>query len=325
MNGLKRFIAILVITFAIIIGLSILFSLDLSSLMMHLDLIIVASLISILVFLLKGLRFYSILKYSGINLGFYDAISLRFGSEFFSLIGISYIGDELYRIYYLEKMDVDRGKAISISYSEVFMEVLTSFVIIVFGSIFSLFNGFFNIYLYVGLIISLVIVIGNLLFVLGFSKIYRLISNVMGRLGFKSFSDKYVAEDIQMFRNHFLGVILGSKAFPVVFTLSILIGVSSGLVLYIISSRFIPSHSFIISLLIVYIANTLSSLPITIGGLGVTEGVIISSFFPVGDSSSVYIAILYRISSYLLPLLISGALVNIRMFRRVSSVVRRRG
>ncbi len=325
MNGLKRFIAVLLVTLAIILGISLLFSIDLSSIVKYLDVILLASIISIVVFLLKGVRFYSILMFSGINLSFYEALSLRFGSEFFSLIGVSYIGDELYRIYYLEKMDVDRGMAISISYSEVFMEVLTSFVIIVFGSIFSLLNGFFNIYLFIGLLISLLIIFGNIVFILGFSRIYKLISGIVSRMGFKSFSKRYVAEDIQVFKNHFHRVILSSKAFPIIFSISLIIGIFSGLVLYVISVNFVSNHSFLISLLIVYIANTISSLPITVGGLGVTEGVIISSFYLADLYSSAYIAILYRLSSYLIPLVISGALVNIRMFRRVSSTIRRRG
>ncbi len=324
MNSWKRFIAVLLVTFALILGLSLLFSIDLSSIVKYLDVVIIASLISIAVFLLKGVRFYTILRFSGINLSLYEALSLRFGSEFFSLIGVSYIGDELYRIYYLEKMDVDRGLAISISYSEVFMEVLTSFTIILLGSIFSLLNGFFNIYLYVGLVISLVIISGNIVFILGFSKIYRLISRFASRIGFKSFSKKYVADDIHLFKSHFHRVILGSKAFPTIFSISLLIGLLSGLVLYIISLSFVSNHSFLISLLIVYIANTISSLPITVGGLGVTEGVIISTFYSADPSSSAYIAILYRLSSYLIPLVISGLLVNVRLFKRVSSIVQRR-
>lgn len=320
-----RFIAVLLVTLALIAGISLAFSLDLSSIVKYMDIILVASLISIIVFILKGIRFYMILKYSEINLSFYEALSLRFGSEFFSLIGVSYVGDELYRIYHLERMNIDRGLAISISYSEVFMEVLTSFIIILFGSIFSLLNGFFNIYLYTGLVISLIIIIGNILFILGFSSIYKLVSNIASRIGFKSFSTKYVTEDIDSFKNHFHSVILRPKIFLVIFTISLFIGIFSGLVLHVISTNFVSNYSLAISLLIVYIANTISSIPITVGGLGVTEGVIISSFYSMDPSLSAYIAILYRISSYLIPLVISGILVNIGIFRSDSSSVLRRG
>lgn len=324
-DSLKRFILVLAATLVVIVALSLLFTIDLAEVIGYIDIILLATSLSITLFILKGIRFYMILRYSGYNPSIFEALSLRFGSEFFSLIGISYIGDEIYRIYYLEKMDVDRGVAISISYSEVFMEVLTAFTLVIFGSLFSLLNGYMNIYLLISLFISIFIVIANVLFILGFPLVYRFISRLFIRIGFKSFSDKLVMEDIRLFKEHFHKVILGSRAFPVIMSISIFIGLLSGMVLYIISRGFIPNLNYILSLLIVYIANTISSLPITVGGLGVTEGVIISSLYPVGESASVMIAIIYRVSSYLVPLLISAILLNIRFFRRVSLAALRRG
>ncbi|HIQ13140.1 MAG TPA: flippase-like domain-containing protein [Thermoprotei archaeon] len=324
-ESLKRLILVLAVTFIVIIILSILFTIDLTRIYGYIDILILATSLSITLFLLKGIRFYMILRYSGYRPSISDAITLRFGSEFFSLIGVSYIGDEVYRIYYLEKMDVDRGIAISISYSEVFMEVLTAFILIIFGSLLTFLDGYINIYLLISLFISILIVIANVLFILGFPIVYRLISRLFIRFGFKSFSDKLVIKDIHLFKEHFHKVILDYKVFPVIMSISILIGLISGMVLYILSIGFIPNPNYILSLLIVYIANTISSLPITVGGLGITEGVIISSLYPVGESTSVIIAILYRLSSYIAPLLISALILNMRIFRRASSVALRRG
>ena len=90
--------------------------------------------------------------------------------------------------------------------------------------------------------------------------------------------------------------------------ISLLTAFSSGFTLYILSTKFM-SLDLITATLIVYISITISSLPITIGGTGVTEGVIIASFYQHPISVSALLAVLYRISSYIVPLITSAMLL----------------
>ncbi len=304
------------ITLALIIVLVKNFSINLSLITRDLDLIVLSACLSTIVFFLKGLRFHFILKRTGFPTNILDSIVLRFGSEFFAFIGVSYIGDELYRVYVLEKSNVNRGIAISISYLEVFLEVITAFTIILLGFIFSIIYGVNNIYLTLAMILSLIIVVFNLLFILGFSQIYSFLSKLLYKIGFKSFSKRLISDDIREFKRHFSNLMLDSKFSMLMLSISILIGLFSGSVLHILTVRYSTESNFIISVLAVYIANTLSSLPITVGGLGVTEGVIIAVFYPSTTDISAYIAILYRITSYVIPFIISSILLNLGVLRR---------
>jgi|GEM_PF-1329209 len=309
---LRKFIIIIVISIAIYSILVYMSNISLEILSYLLYIIIISSIPALLTFLLKGFRFYLIIKrlLPDLNMSLMRSIIVRVASELFSFLGMSYIGDEAFRIYYLNRAGVDMWKSIWTSYLEVFEEVLVASSVVIIGSLVYFLRGIRPFSIILGTIISLIIVMLNIIFLLGGKRIIfhvdRMLESIIGRISRSFYSkirDRLFSniEEGEIIKNMIVKdkVLLG-----LTILLSYLIALSSGLTLYIVLTYFRIEEDFFFSVYLVYITLAISSLPITIGGLGLSEAYILY----VGSDFTSHIPwllpVAYRISSYFIPLIL---------------------
>ena len=164
-NLKRRFYVVAIATLIVYVFITLYSKLDICVLVESRDIILISSMAIISAFLLKGLRFYILMKRLAPEAGisFFESMLIRLGSELFSFLGVSYLGDEVFRIYILNKYaDIKLGKASIIAYIEVFEEVLIASTIIILGSLANP-RLLESIYIRIGLAVSIAILILNLL------------------------------------------------------------------------------------------------------------------------------------------------------------------
>lgn len=287
--------------------------------------ILISSVCTLIAFVLKGIRFYIIVKrvLPEIRISFLHSIWIRMASEVFSFIGVSYVGDEAFRIYFLNKMGVSGWRSLWSDYLELFEEVIVAAFIIITGSIYFFIRNIYPLAIIIGLIVSVATTIVNIIFFFGGERIIscldRIIGGVLKRLSssiYGKFRDKLYSGIEEGYRVREI-IVNDPILITITMAISFLIAFFSGLSLYIIMSFMGVNQNLMFSIFVVYLTLAVSSLPITIGGLGVSEAYLLYLGSEFTSDIPWLLPIIYRLSNYFIPFSISLILLLALLRREI--------
>lgn len=276
---IKGFLAIFLAT-AIPISIIYILEMPLSELLtLPIPLLLIASLLSIGIVVLKGLRMMIFTWIFKENLGTSLSLIIRGASELIALISPGFTGDEVFRVYYLHKKGLDMGKSVWISYLDIFNDVIVGSTLGMLGGLY-LFTRGNHIFSTLAVIISLVIITIHIM-------VFR--SMLIRRIGIPTWlhsllrailGNKYynrvmswIETRIEEVNNASLRVekrIL-VKGLLIAISISLVIAILSGYALQLVFSASGFHMNLLESIFSVHIYLVLTAIPITLGGSGVTE------------------------------------------------------
>lgn len=317
----KKYIsAILKSSIIVSIVLIILFiagSVDVRTLFSYWEFILFSFILIVIQYLIKGVRFYIICKdFLGNRFSFWKAILIRISSEFFSLVGISYIGDEAFRIYYLnKKLEVDLADASVIGYIEVLSEVIIAVVIVFTGIIYLIFRNIISLILYILIIATFLVASFHFLLIFRTRTVRRFVMWFLNILAAKfgpERMNKYLST-VNDFLTSFetgLSRTMGKKRLLIlVIILTFITATIGGMALWILAIPQDVNMDIYSAIVVLHMSLILSSLPITISGSGLFELVILLSGKVFSDNIPWSLPISFRIASYYLPLVLTVVLL----------------
>jgi len=264
----------------------------------------------------RSFRFIILLKRFGENLSLLKSLKVRLASEFIALVSFSAVGDEAFRLGWLMKRGMNSGNAAWIAYFEVFCDVLIGTAISLFSAIFLLTRGV----IFVGGVVAAVSVIvlsAHLLFVIYSIKselsipgfLSKPLIKILGSRGEKIIVK--LTETLREFSETSKKILRdGSPSLLTVNLILTFIGaLFSGLSLQVLLQAVGIKAGIIESLLIVYASVAIATIPITIGGSGLSE--LGAAFSTQAISSTIpwNAVIVWRIANYHIPLAVCGLLL----------------
>ena len=271
----------------------------------------------IIQYLIKGVRFYIICKdFLDGRIPLWKAILIRVSSEFFSLVGVSYIGDEAFRIYYLnKKLKVDFANASVIGYIEVLGEVIVAVVIVFSGIIYLIFRNIINLVLYILIIATSLVALFHFLLIFRTKFVRAFVIWFLNGLvkRFKSERlNKYISAIDDFLRSFEIGLshtVEKKKLFVLVIVLTFITATIGGMALWILAIPQNVDMDLYSAVVVLHMSLILSSLPITISGSGLFELVILLSGKAFSGNIPWSLPISFRIASYYLPLILITVLL----------------
>lgn len=286
---------------------------------------IAASLLALLKLLVQGVRFHIIARqlHASHPIPAHRSILMRISSEFVSMVTPAYIGGETLRVAWLTKNGIQGGQAIWAVYLEILNDVVAGTIIAIIAGIYAVQKG---VYLTGALVL---VISGGILFfyilvtILSIKKLIRVPSFLMplARRAVGAKRVKMLEELIETTSASYdeaASNLLGYsslKAVLLVSILTILIVVLAGFVFWVIASASGLQVDPFLSILSVYVSITIGSLPITIGGSGLSE-IGISLFASSVLGSVAWASILvWRIASYHVPLAFSSIVLIATTYR----------
>jgi len=266
--------------------------------------------------LLQGLRFHLIAsEISGRKLRLVDSVMARVGSEFVALSTVAYIGGEFVRAAWLKREGEPMGRALFVPYEEILCDVLVGSAISIAASVLIIGRSFY---------LALLVMLVSLANIGAYSALIFLslkgkgevrlgwLRRLMGRRG-EALEEK-LNEVVRGFSSSARESLPKWGLLLKVLLLTILICVISGLILMLSLSAFGCECDLLASIMAVYASLALSSLPVTVGGSGLSElgtYYYLNAIAPQGWEP----VILWRIASYYVPLLESGAALSYLIFK----------
>jgi uncharacterized membrane protein YbhN (UPF0104 family) len=252
----------------------------------------------------------------------FKLISVRIGSEFVTNTTPSYIGGEIVRIAWLTKHKIPAGIAAWIATMEIIADVFVGTILALFAGIIALYNGAI-------LIGTIIIIISSLIFgfwliVVIFSAHYNIqLPKFMTKL-IKRFSSRERADTIINYTNSAISDLctmsrenFNSKRTIKIFFVGIVITFFAFACLgasFLVLGGLVESNLDLYKSILATAASTeLGSLPITVGGSGLTELGLwayvsgldhLPSINDVLEDSHLDVIISWRIASYHIPLVI---------------------
>ena len=306
-----------VIVTMVLIVLLIVGSVDIRMLFSYWKYILFSFVLIIIQYLIKGVRFYIICKdFLGERIILWKAILIRVSSEFFSLVGVSYIGDEAFRIYYLnKKLKVDFTDASVIGYIEVLGEVIIAIVIVFSGIIYLIFRNIINLVLYILIIATFLVASFHFLLIFRTRFVRAFVIWFLNGLA-KRFKyerlNKYISTIDDFLRSFEIGLshtIKKKKLFVIVIMLTFITATIGGTALWILAVPQNVNMDLYSAIVVLHMSLILSSLPITISGSGLFELVILLSGKAFSGNIPWSLPISFRIASYYLPLILTVILL----------------
>lgn len=309
----SRILVSVAIVSSVIIILGFIGGINIASIYQILPYVFLGFILFFIQYIIKAIKFYMLCRdFSGNKLGFLDALWIRIGSELFSLIGFSYLGDEAYRVYVLNrKYGVRLHRSGLIGYLEVLSEVVISLCIVVLGIVLLLVEGI-ALYILIPIAFSAFVVSGiNFLIVFRPHIVGGAIKSILFR--FRWLVGRERAESIIRNMDSFIDAfnedlgrsLFSSGIFVKLLLLTLVSTVFGGLSLWIISFGLGYEINILYSIIILNFSVVLSILPITISGSGIFELVILFLGGSLVGGLPWLLPIAYRISSYYIPLIIT--------------------
>ncbi|HEX5185250.1 MAG TPA: lysylphosphatidylglycerol synthase transmembrane domain-containing protein [Nitrososphaeraceae archaeon] len=257
----------------------------------------------------------------------FKLISVRIGSEFVTNTTPSYIGGEIVRIAWLTKNKVPAGIAAWIATMEIIADVFVGTILALIAGIFALYNGA----ILIGTIIIIVssLIFGFWLLVIIFSAHYNIqLPQFVTKL-IKRFLSKERADKIIIYTNSAISDLctmsrenFNSKRTIKIFFVGIVITFFAFACLgasFLVLGGIVESNlDFYKSILATAASTELGSLPITVGGSGLTELGLwayvsgldhLPSINDVLQDSHLDVIISWRIASYHIPLIMMWVLL----------------
>ena len=314
-----------ILSIAVIIILMTLFDVKISDVLaVGLTPFIISTFLIILTLIVRGLRFYSLVKnyQNDLKVGFGESILVRTASEFIALISPSFIGDEAFRLGWLTKRGVNAGKALWIAYMEIFCDVIVGTTLSLVSSIYFVFEGAYIFGAIIG-VIALFVLLIHVFFIIYMRKnrisIPKVITNLMVKL-FKKKGERLIESmlnALKEFSELTKGILKETSLKLITFNvfLTILMAVLMGTSLNVLLDAVGVKIGLFTSILIVYAAIALATLPITIGGSGLTEIGVAFSVLSIAGSSPWNAVLVWRIASYHIPLILTGLTLIVVLFK----------
>ncbi len=320
---LKSFIVVTLILVAIMfIG-----SVDPNELIGIWKYILISFAIVLIQLMVKGIRFYYICRvFTGEKIPLSRALLIRISSEFFSLIGVSYVGDEAFRIYILNKKhDIDLGTASVMGYLEVLSEVVVAVGIVMLGIVYLVINNILNTIVYVLIAATLAVSGFHFILVYRTAAVKRLVDKIINKLRFligDERVERYIMEADKAFQSFEKGLDIGlgrKTVFLNILLSTVATALLGGASLWILAYPLGISMDIFGAIIVLHMSLVLSSLPITISGSGLFELVILLFGREFSDKIPWLLPIAFRVSSYYLPLILTIVLVY-RVFDKYNIV-----
>lgn len=308
----RIFLSVFIVS-AVVIILGFIGGIEISALYLIAPYVALGFILFFVQYVMKVIKFYLLcMEYGGGVLDFFDAFWIRVGSELFSLIGFSYLGDEAYRVYVLNrKYGVKLHRSGLIGYLEVLSEVVVSLCIVVFGIVLLLVEGI-TLYILVPIALSASVVSGiNLLVVFKPHVVGNVVKSMLFR--FRRLIGRERTESLIRSMDSFIDAfnedlgssLFSSSIFYKLLALTFVSTVFGGLSLWVISVGLGYEINIIYSIIILNFSVVLSTLPITISGSGIFELVILFLGGSLIGGLPWLLPIAYRVSSYYIPLVVT--------------------
>lgn len=277
----------------------------------------IASLFALARLLVQGVRFYLIAKNvaaAGHNIKASRSILVRVASEFVTLVTPSYVGGEAVRIAWLNRQGVKMGQAVWVAYLEVLFDVVAGTSISILAAILAIGTGAHLIGGVVLLISCVVLGFYLMLTALSIKRKVKLPEILMKLLRLMSKGRADALEDVVRRTTEAYGeaaskffgarpiLAIGAVAVP-----TIIIVILAGTIFWFIGSSAGVKVDLFFSILAVYVAITVGTIPIVPGGSGLSElGMSLFTSAALGGISWSSV-VAWRLVSYHVPLAICGA------------------
>ncbi|MEM4297431.1 MAG: flippase-like domain-containing protein [Nitrososphaerota archaeon] len=288
--------------------------------------IIITSLLALARLIVQGIRFYLIAKsvagYDGIRAS--GSILIRMASEFVALITPSYMGGEAMRIAWLKGQGIPTGRAIWAAYLEVLFDVIAGTTISIVASIIMIQMGAYFIGGVALLISCTVLGLYLMLAIVSMRRIMKLPGPLMKFL--RRLSEKraealkdLVERAVEAY-NEAASSLLRRGSLPNLFIITIttmVMVVLTGTIFWLIVSSAGVKLDLFFSILAVYTGITLGTVPITVGGSGLSE-LGASLFTSVTLGSRAWGSVIaWRIVSYHVPLAITSVALVWAVYKKL--------
>lgn len=277
------------------------------------------------VLLLQGLRFrYVVHAFADIeNLPLMESLTVRMGSQFVAMTTPAYVGGEFARAAWLTKKGVSGGTALWLPYIEIIFDVFATGIVAVIGGLLALKEG----QLFLGGVLTLMsaVMLGLMILAINYSRssrfrfpsfLVKMTHRVAGEhhaswlqsWGTKLFNELRVASSNTLNSAHKTAIFWTS-----LYTLLITL-LTGGTLVFTAQGLGIPLN-FYEATLAVFASIMLGNLPVTFGGSGLAElGVYYYSSIVFGVSSWPMV-FAWRVSSYIMPLVVTWAAATISLHR----------
>lgn len=314
--NIKRNLALAIFISIIISVLILLFRVDFHDLYkINSIALILAVCFTFVVIILKGIRMHILAK-TIINddVSILNSLLVRSGSEFIALISPAYAGDEIFRMWYLNRIGINIKHAIWVSYLDLFMDVFVGFI---YGAAAGVYLILLQINFLLGaiviMIISIILIIHILLiFVLyGGESIIEKVNNILSKSRVTNLLSSWIQKKLEESRK--AGQIpkkIIIKSILYTLPISLVIGISAGLVLRYSLLAVDINISILDSIFALYVSLTITALPVTIGGSGLTEASLAIYLSSLLNETPWLSIVVYRFASYFIALVITGACLS---------------
>ena len=306
---LRRAVIASAVVLAVIVVITKLFNADLSALS-RIDPIVFILTLALLtgVLLVKALKFYVGVRLirEDDEVAFKELMRVRLASEFLSLISVSYVGDEAFRIAWMSLRGYEPDRAFFIAYVEVLGEVIVASILALLAAI-SIFpeNEPMGTLIAVSVLVTVSFHSSAIMAAkLGLGSRIRIGEGRIRKLVHWAF--EYLS-GLRLAADSLTGKGRAFKVLSLNVLLSTLSAVLSSLSFFLVASSMMSNITLVDSLLSLYSALALSSLPVTIGGAGIMEvtmGYFLTTVRPGCDPWSSVLS--WRLLSFYYPLLLCG-------------------
>jgi len=293
--------------------------------------LIIAAFFSVAKLILQGARFYIIQRTfsDGMKLPVEESFRVRIASEFVAMAGVSYVGDELFRTAYLIRRGLPAGRSLWLAYFEIFLDVFVGGTIGVAAGLRALSRGAFQIGIVLTTIAAVILSVYGL--AIYWSLTGRLALPSLFRKTLQSLIGRRLAASLTDFLDRAASgfceasqLILRRRAFSstiLALLLTFAIAGAGAATLIFLAERFGHSFSFFDSLLAVYASITLATLPVTLGGSGVSELGLYFYLRGVFGVDELPMVVAWRLASFHIPLFIS-AMILLTLLRKALEFTR---
>jgi uncharacterized membrane protein YbhN (UPF0104 family) len=321
---LKRSLAGLIVSIGITLLIATLFNIPLATLLSIPPSLLLLSLGLCLARLLaQGVRFHLLVQHlSATPMSMGEAFMIRSVSEFFALTTIPFIADEAVRAWILIEKGENPVVAIWIAFIELILDVLVSAPIALLAGAAALSRGAISVALMLIIIPALQLILVTTLLKQsrhqGLESLRRLTSRLEGRLPvFRRVLNTLKQPGPNQ------ASLLKTLSFSRIKTISagllaatVAVMLIPAITLYAVFSSY-TAIGFIEAIFAFHAGNTLGVLPVTVGGAGLTEaGVYLFSSRVLGVYSWIAV-VLWRILTYYLTLIVSGAILIYYVLKRL--------
>ncbi|GBC71374.1 hypothetical protein HRbin02_01155 [Candidatus Calditenuaceae archaeon HR02] len=321
---LKRSLAGLVFSIGITFLIIMLFNIPLATVLsIRPSLLLLSMGLCLARLLAQGLRFHLLVRhYSTTSMSMGEAFMVRGVSEFFALTTIPFMADEAVRAWILMERGENPVVALWIAFVELILDVLVAAPIALLSGFAAMSHGVISVAMVLVTIPALQLILVTALLTQsrhrGLARLNRLISRIEGRL-------PVFGGVLNMFKQPgpdpqgFLKPLIFSRGKSIsagLLSATVVVMLIPAVTLYAVFSSY-TAIRFVDAIYAFHAGNTLGVLPVTAGGAGLTEaGVYLFSSRVLGVYSWTAV-ILWRILTYYLTLLVSGAMLTYYVLKRL--------